>query len=181
MKTQAQSSAELRQLSTLIETMSVAMLTTLDDHGRLESRPMSPLEMDDSGAIWFFTDLRSAKAEHLAVLNLAFVDSKDQTYVSVSGRGELHTERADIERLWTEFARPWFPDGVDSPNLALLKAIPETAEYWDAPNSKMVRMLAMAVSIVARKPVGTGEHVTLARLTPGAADASVATTDPAYR
>ena len=164
MKTQAQGSDEMRQLCKLIEPMSVAMLTTLDDDGRMESRPMSPLEMDDSGAIWFFTDLRSSKAEHLGVLNLGFTDSKDATYVSVSGRGELHAARADIERLWTEFARPWFPGGVESPHLGLLKVVPETAEYWDAPNSKMVRMLAIAASVVARRPIGMGEHATLTGL-----------------
>lgn len=164
MKTQPQASDELRQLAKLIEPMSVAMLTTLDDDGRMANRPMSPLQMDEHGALWFFTDLRSSKAEHLGVLNLGFVDSKDQTYVSVSGRGELHTERAAIEGLWTEFARPWFPGGVESPHLALLKVVPETAEYWDAPNSKMVRMLAMAASIVARKPIGLGDNARLTAL-----------------
>jgi general stress protein 26 len=63
-----------------------------------------------------------------------------------------------IEDLWTPFARSWFPDGADSSNLALLKFVPHSAEFWDAPNSKMVRMLAMAASIVAAKPIGMGNH-----------------------
>ena len=37
------------------------------------SRPMWPLLMDGAGALWFYTDLRSEKVEHLRVLNLAFV------------------------------------------------------------------------------------------------------------
>ena len=53
---------------------------------------------------------------------------------------------------------------MDSPHLGLLKVIPETAEYWDAPNSKMVRMLAMDASIVARKPIGIGENAKLTAL-----------------
>ena len=124
----------------------------------MASRPMSPLEMDASGAIWLFTDLRSAKVEHLRVVNLAFSDEAGARYVSVSGRGEIETDRARIERLWTPFAKPWFPEGSGSTNLALLKVVPDSVEYWDAPNSKMVRMFAMAASVLAGQPIGLGEH-----------------------
>lgn len=170
MKTEPQRNAELTQLCELIEDMSVAMLTNLDDKGAMVSRPMSPLEMDTNGALWFFTDRHSTKVEHLRVLNLAFTDPAQSTYVSLSGRGELNTDRARIDRLWTPFAKPWFPDGPDSPNLTLLKFTPETAEYWDAPDSKMVRVLAMAASIVTGKPIGMGDHETLTGLSPRAAD-----------
>jgi hypothetical protein len=61
-------------------------------------------------------------------------------------------------------AKPWFPEGPESPNLALLKIEPEMAEFWDAPNSKMVRMFALAMSVYAGKPVGLGEHDTLTHL-----------------
>ena len=164
MKIEPQSSTELIELAKRIDGIDVVMMTTLDPEGALVSRPMSPIEMDAKGAIWFFSDLRSEKVEHLRVVNLAFSDEGNGTYVSVSGRGEIHAERAHIEKLWTPFARPWFPDGPESTNLALLKFVPQTAEHWDAPNSKMVRMFAMAASIVASKPIGMGEHDTLTGL-----------------
>jgi len=159
MKVQPQLTDELRQMASLIEPMSVAMMTTAEaDRGALASRPMSPLEMDASGAIWFFTDLRSSKVEQLRAVNLAFSDEARACYISVSGRGEIHSDRSHIERLWTPFAKPWFPDGPESTNLALLKVVIDTVEYWDAPNSKMVRMLAMAASVLAGKPIGLGDH-----------------------
>ena len=164
MKIEPQSSTELIDLGKRVEGINIVMMTTLDADGALSSRPMSPVQMDEKGAIWFFTDLRSEKIEHLRVVNVAFSDEGNATYVSISGRGEIHAERAHIEKLWTPFLRPWFPDGPDSTNLALLKFVPETAEYWDAPNSKMVRMFAMAASIVASKPIGMGEHDTLTDL-----------------
>ena len=164
MKTEVQTSTELTQLCKLIENISVAMLTTHEDDGSLVSRPMSPLQMDGDGALWFFTELRSAKVEHLRVINLSFADPDKSTYVSVSGRGEIHADPARIKRLWTPFVRPWFPDGPDSKNLALLKFVPDAAEYWDAPHSKMVRMFAMAASVAAGKPIGLGEHGSFAAL-----------------
>ena len=166
MKIETQSSAELIELGKRVDGIKIVMMTTLDADGALGSRPMAPIEMDAKGAIWFFTDLRSEKIEHLRVVNVAFSDQDNATYVSISGRGEIHAERAHIEKLWTPFVRPWFPDGPESSNLALLKFVPETAEYWDAPNSKMVRMFAMAASIVASKPIGMGEHETLTDLAP---------------
>lgn len=168
MKIHTQTTAGLRELARLIEPMSVAMLTGSDGEGMLASRPMSPLEMDAEGSIWFFTDARSGKAESLSALNLNFTSDATSTYVSIAGSGTLHADRATIDRLWTAAARPWFPDGKDSPNLALLAFRPQTAEYWDAPHSKMVRMVAFAASVVAGKPIGMGDHATLTELTPAA-------------
>ena len=159
MKIKPQKTGELTKLGELIEDMSVAMLTTFNDaEGMLMSRPMSPQEVCEQGAIWFLTDPSSNKVKHLQVMNLGFSNESDSTYVSISGHGEIVDDRARIESLWTVFAKPWFPNGVDSSNLALLKFVPHSAEYWDAPNSKMVRMLAMAASIVAAKPIGMGDH-----------------------
>jgi general stress protein 26 len=164
MKTETQRGAELSQLRALIADFDVAMLTNLDDEGALVSRPMAPLEMDGEGALWFFTDWRLVKVDQLGIVNLSFTDPQRAVFVSLSGRGEFHTDRSRIDRLWTEFARPWFPQGPDSSNLALLKFVPDTAAYWDAPHSPTVRMFAMAASMVAGKPIAQGEHDTLTAL-----------------
>lgn len=159
MNIKPQKTVELTKLGELIGDMSVAMLTTFDDQeGALMSRPMSPQEMCEQGAIWFLTDPNSNKVKHLQVMNLGFSNESDSTFVSISGHGEIIHDRARIESLWTVFAKPWFPDGVESSNLALLKFVPHLAEFWDAPNSKMVRMLAMAASIITAKPIGMGDH-----------------------
>lgn len=158
MKTEKQTSAERTQLCQLIQHLTVTMLTTIDDNGMLVSRPMSPLLLDSSGALWFFTDLRSGKVNQLESINLNFIDSTRATYVSIAGSGEIITERTYIDRLWTPFAKPWFPEGPDSSNLALLKFVPDMAEYWDSSHSRMVRILALAASVVAGKPIGMGEH-----------------------
>ncbi|WP_332751265.1 pyridoxamine 5'-phosphate oxidase family protein [Hydrogenophaga sp.] len=158
MNIETQTTPELKHIAELIKGIATSMLTTIEADGSLASRPMYALEMDASGAIWFFTDTRSAKVERLRVANLAFTDLDDSTYVSLSGHGEIVIDRGHIERLWSSFARPWVPDGPDSPNLALLKFVPHAADYWDAPNSKMVRAVSDLVSIVAGKPIGMGEH-----------------------
>ena len=158
MKTITQTNPDLAHVAALIEDIPIAMLTTIEADGALASRPMAALEMDAQGALWFFTDLRSSKVEHLRVASLGFTDSAHATYVSLSGRGEIDTDRERIKRLWTNFAKPWFPDGPDSTDLALLKFIPDAVDYWDGPNSRMVRAFGMLASVVAGKPVAMGEH-----------------------
>ena len=164
MNIESQKTAELTHLAKLLEDMRCCMLTTVDDENLMVARPMTPQEMCEEGALWFLTDPNSTKMQHLQLMNLAFSDEAQGTYVSISGHGEVVTERARIESSWTPFARPWFPDGVDSTNLALLKFVPHVAEYWDAPNSKMVRMFAAAITIAAAKPIGMGEHGNLSVL-----------------
>lgn len=159
-------SAELTTLANLIDNITVAMMTTVDADRSLVSRPMTPLEMDAQGALWFFTDLRSSKVEQMNAVNVTFADNEHSTFVSLSGHGEVFANPAHTERLWTQFARPWFPDGPESPNLALLKFVPASADYWDAPSSKMVRMLALAASVVTGMPVALGEHGQLNGLAP---------------
>lgn len=158
MKTTTQASAELSHVSELIEDIPIAMLTTVEADGTLASRPMAALEIDAQGALWFFTDLRSSKVEHLRVASLSFTDIAHATYVSLSGRGAIDTDRGRIQRLWTDFAKPWFPDGPDSPNLALLKFVPDAIYYWDGPNSKMVKAFGTLASVIAEKPLATGEQ-----------------------
>ena len=164
MDIKTQKTVELTQLAKLIEGMRFCMLTTVDEENLMVARPMTPQQMCEEGALWFLTDPNSTKMQHLQLMNVAFSDEPKSTYVSISGHGEVVADRARIESLWSAFARPWFPDGVDSTNLALLKFVPNVAEYWDAPNSKMVRIFGSIISIVAAKPIGMGEHGSLKAL-----------------
>ena len=98
------------------------------------------------------------QVRHLA--ELAACRTQDD---SAATAGERSISRRFL-LAYSRFARPWFPEGVDAFNLGLSKVVPHTAEYWDTPHSKMVRMFAMAASIVAGKPIAMGENETLAHL-----------------
>lgn len=143
MKIETQVRAELAHVAALIEDIPVAMLTNIDAEGELAGRPMVALAMDADGAIWFLTDLRSAKVEHLRSVHLGFCDMVRGIYVSLSGHGEIDTDSGRIARLWTPQARPWFRDGPVSGDLCLLRFVPARAACWDAPTSRMVRAFGL--------------------------------------
>lgn len=158
MKIEDQNSPELEKLADLIEDFRIAMMITMDEDDRLVSRPMSPLKMDSYGALWFFTDLLSDKTQQMDRVNLSFSDEDASVYISIAGHGIVSDDRVLMRELWTPNMLPWFPEGVESARLALLKVTPQTVEYWDSTHSKMVRMFAMAASVVSARPIGMGEH-----------------------
>jgi general stress protein 26 len=169
MKILEQTRPDLARLAELIGDIDVAMLATHARTGDLESRPMAPIEMDGAGAFWFFTRRDSPIFDGQGPVNLAFIDHARARYVSVCGSAAQIDDRARIRALWTPLARPWFPEGADAPDLTLLRVLPHSADIWDAPNSRMLRVLALAASVAAGHPVGLGGHEHLDPELPGAA------------
>ncbi len=128
------------------------MLTTMDS-GYLRSRPMSTQEFGFDGDLWFFTSDNTHKVEEIAKdnrVNVAYAKPDDNTYVSVSGRGEVSEDREKIEEYWSPILKVWFPEGLDDPRLCLLKVSVEQAEYWDAPSSKIVQLVGFVKALATR-------------------------------
>lgn len=158
MKIQEQTHPQLTRLAELVAPIDVAMLTTRSRDDTLTARPMTPLEMDEAGHFWFFTARDSEVFDGRGPVGLTFVDPAKSIYVAVAGEAALVEDRARMKELWTAAARPWFPDGPDSPDLALLCVQPTSADTWEGPHSKVLRILAMAASVAAARPIGLGDH-----------------------
>jgi general stress protein 26 len=154
----AEKDRQFEDIVKTIERVRIAMMTTADDDGALQSRPMSLMRADADGSLWFLTRDGSHKLEQLRRVNLAFADRDDADYVSLSGSGEVVRDRATIEALWSPVAKPWFPDGVDDPTLVALRVRPSDIEYWDSSSSRMLRLLAMARAVATGTHYDEGEH-----------------------
>lgn len=160
MQTRTQSDPGLARLAKLIADAEIAMLTTEDPDGTLRSRPLMTLEMDEQGRLWFFTDLSTRKVgdmdQHRKV-NLSYADVARQAYVSICGRVRLLRDPDKARDLWTQRLKPWFPAGLDDPDLGLLEVTVEEAEYWDVPASRMQRLFGLTPT-GAGEPGHPGEH-----------------------
>ena len=128
----------IEKLRKMIKDIDFGMLTTVDEDGSLRSRPMSAnRKVEFDGDVWFFTYGNSHKvleAQKNPQVNVSFSDIKDSKYVSLSGTAELVRDREKIKELWLPELKAWFPDGVDTDDIALLKINAEKAEYWDTPS-----------------------------------------------
>jgi len=149
-----------KKLWSMIKDIRIAMLTS-DDGGHLRSRPMAASQKDFDGALWFFTRATAHKVDEVVAhsrVNVSYADAKDQNYVSLSGTASIVRDPATIKAHWSEPARVWFPEGVEDPDIALLKVDVDQAEYWDAPSSTMVYLLGYAKAVTTGKPPHPGEN-----------------------
>lgn len=145
----------IKKLDSMIKDVKFAMLTTVAEDGSLRSRPMATQKQEFDGDLWFFTRADSDKvhqAQQENHVNVAYANPDDQQYLSVSGRAELIRDKAKIEELWNPIYKAWFPQGLEDPELALLKVKVEGAEYWDTPNGKMVQLIGFVKAVVTGEP-----------------------------
>ena len=148
--------SDVEKIRDLIKGISFAMLTTVDEDGSLRSRPMQTQEAEFNGELWFFTSASSPKVDEVRSdqrVNVSYADPDDNRYVSLSGTASLVRDPAKIKELWKPALKAWFPDGLEDPDLALLRVKVEKAEYWDSPSSKMVQLAGFL------KAIATGQRL----------------------
>lgn len=156
---QAQAMQKLREL---MKDIYFCMLTTIDDDGSLRSRPMSTNgQIEADGSLWFFTygsDHKVVEIEHHNRVNVSFAAPDKQQYVSLSGTAALVTDRNKIQALWKPDLKAWFPQGIDEPDIALLKISVDKAEYWDAPAGWVAKTIGLVTSIATGEEANPAEH-----------------------
>jgi general stress protein 26 len=145
----------------LMEKIGFCMLASHDGEW-IRSRPMSAYVRRDENAIYFLTDVDSAKDEEVAArpqVDLAFADTSGQSYVSLTGRASVSNDRERIRELFSTPAKAWWDDAED-PRIRVLKVTPHDAQYWDSPGTirSYIRMAAAAVSD-ARPDLGENRKV----------------------
>lgn len=152
---------EFEKLGELIKDIRIAMVTTVQTDGTLHTRPLASLKYENDGQLWFFTAIDSAKVDevsHDMRVSVAFADIDEEEYVAVSGTADIVSDRERIRELWTIFAEPWFPQGPDDPNLALLRVHAEHAEYWTSPGKAAYLFGVAKAAMTGKRPGNMGDH-----------------------
>ena len=133
--------ANIRLLNERLKTFDVAMLTTINTRdGSLHSRPMMTSNADFDGTLWFFSKFSSAKVDEIrsgSQVNLSYTAPAAGRYISVSGAAYVVPDRMKMEELWDESFRAWFPQGIDEPDLVLLRVDVMGADVWDTEHKEI--------------------------------------------
>ncbi len=136
MQIEEQHDAALKKVAEMVGDTKFAMLTIMERDGTLRSRPMSTMQLDADGNLWFFTSQSSLKfveGQRQWQVNLCYVRTDKQDYLSISGSAQFVHDNEKMKDLWTPEIKSWFPNGLDDPDLTLLKVSIVEAEYWDGP------------------------------------------------
>ncbi len=151
----------IKQLRGMLKGIRFTMLTTEDADGGLRSRPMTTQELDEDGTLWFFTGKGTSKVDEIRrhqEVNLSYVNEGDNRFVSVAGKAELIEDRAKMAELWNPLYKAWFPDGLEDPELSLLKVSVERVEYWDSASSKLTQLVGFVKAVVTGKQADVGTY-----------------------
>jgi general stress protein 26 len=153
---------QLDKVRELLQDFDTAMLVTHGQEG-FRARPMAIARVEPSCDLWFFTDRDTAKVHEVETNRevLIVCQNDHSSYVSVSGLGELVSDRSHICQLWKESYRTWFPRGVEDPGLVLLRVRAREAEYWDNQGFKGIRYAfesAKAYATGTRPEIREGEQ-----------------------
>ncbi|MBW4539196.1 MAG: pyridoxamine 5'-phosphate oxidase family protein [Myxacorys chilensis ATA2-1-KO14] len=153
---------QLKKLRDLVKDIEYCMLTTVNPDGSLHSRPMATnREIEENGDLWFFTYASSYKVDEVNQnhhVNVSFAAPDKQTYVAMSGQAELIQDKQKIEELWVPDLKAWFPNGVNEPDIALLKVSVEKAEYWDSPAGVVAKTIGFIKAATTGEPASSGDN-----------------------
>jgi len=149
----------LKKIKELAEDISICMMCTNLGTVPFDTRPMGTREMDENGNIWFLSGMESHKNEDILKNNrvqLIYSCPEKSHFLSVFGHAKIIKDREKTEEVWTVFAKAWFQEGKDDPNLTLIKFQPESAYYWDTKHGKMVSLIKIAIATVTGKQMDGG-------------------------
>ncbi|ROR52958.1 general stress protein 26 [Luteococcus japonicus] len=154
-----QSSAGQQKIRDLIKDIRFAMLATTEA-GRVMSRPMTPLRIEDDLTILFITQRSTDVAQQADAqgVNLAFVDSG--TFVSLTGTGELRDDVELKKQLWNVATTAHTDSGPEDPENVVLAVVPDSASYWDS-DAAPVAVFTMLKAAVTGEKAHSGEHGTV--------------------
>jgi general stress protein 26 len=135
----------------LLKKFDTAMLITHASDGGWHGRPMAIASIEDSGEMYFSTSLSSPKVKELAADAEVMVTLQSAgRFATIQGMTEIVRDRAEIDRLWSEAWRVWFPGGKADPSLCLIRLHARHAEYWDRAGAKGLAFAFEAAKAVAK-------------------------------
>lgn len=148
---------DVTQVWDAIDKQRVAMLT-VEEEGRLNSRPMASLARREDGKIYFISrmDAKVGEIGASAPVNIAFSDPHKNTYVSVSGTARTSQDRGKLRDLWSLFSEAWLPQGPDADDVVLITVDPDEAKLWDSTSSTLVYAAKVLTAVVTQSPPSGG-------------------------
>jgi len=150
----------LSKIGELIQDVRICMMVTVASDGSMDARPMATQKTAFDGTVWFLTRHESGKVAELesdSHVTLVYSDPNNANYVTAKGRATISRDRAKIHDLWNPMYKAWFPEGVDDPQITVVRVDVAEAQYWEASSSKIVLGMKYLAAAVTGGKVAVGE------------------------
>ncbi|KQW46395.1 MULTISPECIES: pyridoxamine 5'-phosphate oxidase family protein [unclassified Roseateles] len=153
--------AAAQKIADLVEAGNSCFFCTVGMNSRLHARPMTVTEVEDSGQLWFFTEIDSYKTIELdrdPRVTLFFKEGDNGGHLKLDGTAAQVTDRETIHRLWSPKMRAWFTEGEDDPRICLLRVDPASGEYWDNRHGTAIAGIKMLFGAITGQRTDDGVH-----------------------
>lgn len=139
----------LDDLSKKMAKLDFAMLTTQSGDGGTTARPMSNNgDVDYRGDSYFFAYADSRKVAEieeeprvtLSYTGAAGMLGGPPLFVAVEGEATLIRDTAAFEDHWTKDLDRYFPQGIATPGVVMLKVHARRIRYWDGGDEGEIRI-----------------------------------------
>ena len=130
----------LADVSEKMKDIDFTMLSTHTKGGAIGARPMSNnREVDYDGDSYYFTWDDALMVDDIGRdpnVGLSFQAKSGMLglrpfFLQVEGKADVVHDKAQFADHWTKDLDRWFPDGIDTPGLAMLHVRAERIHYWD--------------------------------------------------
>ena len=114
------------------------------------------LDKHANHAIWFFAG-RDSRWAHKGAATATYASKGHDLFARFAGTLSEETDRARLDKQWSNFVEAWFPGGKDDPNLLFLRMDLGDAEIWSGELGALATA-KMALGMTIRDEVA-GKHV----------------------
>lgn len=130
----------LHDLSKKMAKLDFAMMATRSSQGTMTARPMSNNgDVDYRGDSYFFayadsrkiTDLRADPHVTLSYTGAVGMLGGPPLFVTVEGMATLIEDKQAFADHWTKDLDRYFPDGIDTPGVVMIRVDAKAIRYWD--------------------------------------------------
>ncbi|MFS0773790.1 pyridoxamine 5'-phosphate oxidase family protein [Sphingomonas sp. 1P08PE] len=130
----------LHDLAKKMAKLDFALLTTRSADGALTARPMSNNgDVEFSGDSYFFAyddsrkvaDIRADDTVLLGYTGAVGMLGGPPLFVAVEGRATLIDDKAAFAEHWTSDLDRYFPEGIDTPGVVMIRIHADRIRYWD--------------------------------------------------
>lgn len=148
----------LKKMKEAIDSIGVCMMAAIGGDGA--SRPMSAAQCEEDGTIWFFTNKDTDAAQESKAdkgMALHFASPAKLNFLCVLGQATLSDDKAKMKELWNPMMKTWFPDGLETPGITLIRVTPESAHYWESNASRIELLYSWAKAQITGTPADGSE------------------------
>lgn len=116
-----------------MKNLDFCMMTTQDGRNVYHTRPMSNNgKVEYDGNAWFFTYDKSRKVKHIKAnpkVSLIYQDGK-MLFIECYGKASIIKDKNLMLEKWVDDLDRWFPKGVDTPGICLLRVAATRVQFW---------------------------------------------------